>query len=370
MREQAEHHVRGGRHAGVAEHGQRHRLRRGHQRDRRAGDDAERALSAGQEPGQIRAVLRQQVLQGVAGYLPGEPAELGADQGQVRRDQGVEPGADRAGRGQAAAPGAPRRQLLPRAGQHVQAHHVVGRTAVPQGPRAAGVVADRAADGGPRVGGRIGAEPQPVGGRGGGDVIQGRARFGDRGAGLRVHRQHAVQVPGKVQHDTGADRVARGGRAAAPAGERHAELRRDLQSGGRLVGVPGKGDHARQHAVVGRVGGILRPAAGRVVHRGQARGPQRGGQLTRRCRSGLACGHGHGHVTVTDVISPPAAGCGGKARGLLPGHQRRGPWRGSLRFDQLPATWAGSCRPSNGRRNRPTTSERRCRATARPCRSG
>ena len=42
------------------------------------------ALGADQRLGQVGAVLGQQVLQGVAGDLPGETAELGADHAEVR----------------------------------------------------------------------------------------------------------------------------------------------------------------------------------------------------------------------------------------------------------------------------------------------
>ena len=49
----------------------------------RADDHRQRALGAGQEPGHVEAVLRQQVLQAVARDLPAEAAELGADGGQI-----------------------------------------------------------------------------------------------------------------------------------------------------------------------------------------------------------------------------------------------------------------------------------------------
>ena len=267
---------------GVAEHGQGHRLRRRDQPDGRAEDHAERAFGAGQELREIRAVLRQQVLQGVAGHLPGEPAELGADHAEVRRDQGVERGPDRPGGGQAVTVQAPRCEPIPGGGQQVQAHDVVGGAAVPQGARAAGVVADRAADARPRMRGRVRTEPQPVPGRGRGDVVQDRAGLDDRGARLGVDREHPVQVPGEVEHDAGADRVARGGGAAAPAGDRHADLGGDVQRGGRLLDVPGEDDHARHDAVVRRVGGVLGPPPGRVVNLAQPGVAQRRGQVMRR----------------------------------------------------------------------------------------
>ena len=75
-----------------------------------------------------------EVFQGVAGHLPGEPAELGADQAEVRPGQRVQRGAYRPGGGQAVPAHAPRRQPLPRGGQHVHADHVVRGAAVPQRP--------------------------------------------------------------------------------------------------------------------------------------------------------------------------------------------------------------------------------------------
>ena len=48
------------------------------------GDHGERAFAADQESRHVEAVLRQQVFQAVAGDLPREPAELGADHAEVR----------------------------------------------------------------------------------------------------------------------------------------------------------------------------------------------------------------------------------------------------------------------------------------------
>ncbi len=291
VRQQAGHGVRGLRHAGVAEDGEGHGVRRPDQAHGGGGDDAQGAFAAGQEPGQVGAVLRQQVLQAVAGHLPGEPAELGADQGQPVVDQAGQGGADRP----CCVFGcvfdcvfgcvfAARWQLLTGGGQQVQADYVVGGAAVAQRPRAAGVVADRAADAGPGVRGGVGAEPQPVLRGGRGDVIQDRARFGGRGASLGVDGQHPVEVAGEVQHDAGADRVARDGGAAAPAGDRHLVLSRHGQRGGGLLGMPGEGHHGGHDPVVGGVGGVLRPPPRRVVGTGQTGGAQRGGQLPRRHR--------------------------------------------------------------------------------------
>ena len=282
MRQQGGHRVGRFRHARIAEHRQRHRLRRLDQTHGRPGYHGERAFGADQEFRQIRAILRQQVLQGVARDLPGEPAELGADHAEPGRDQGVELGTDPPGGSQAVAAEAARGQPVSGGRQQVQAHHVVGGAAVPQGPGPAGVVTDRAADAGPRMRGRIGAEPQPVAGRGRGDVVEDGAWLHDGGPGVRIHGQHPVQVPGKVEHESGTDRVPRDGSPTAPAGDRHADPGRHPERGGRLVDVLGEGHDGRHHAVVGRVGGVLRPPASRVVHPAQPGRSQRGGQVTGR----------------------------------------------------------------------------------------
>ena len=287
VRQQAGHRVRGLGHARVAEHRQRHRLRRPHQADGRAEDHAERALGADQELRQIRAVLRQQVLQGVAGHLPGEPAELGADHAQVRRDQRC-PARRRSSRrrpgrhGPGAAPRAapPRRSARPGSPRC----RPCGRTAGPATPQALlpiepPMLARACVDGsGPK------RRPCPAAAA----VMSSRIAPGSTTA-VRASgstERHPVQVPGKVQHDAGADRVARDRGTAAAAGDRHAEPGGDVQRGGRLLGVPREDHHARHDAVVRRVGGVLGPAPGRVVDLAQPGAAQRGGQVTWRhgCR--------------------------------------------------------------------------------------
>ncbi len=124
---------------------------------------AEGALGAGQEAGDVEAVLRQQVLQAVAGDLATEAAELGPDRAQAGGDQRPQPLADRRARALAVGTEA---DPLAGSGHHLQRDHVVGGLAVAQGARAAGVVADHAADRAAVVGRRVGPEPQPV--RGGG----------------------------------------------------------------------------------------------------------------------------------------------------------------------------------------------------------
>ena len=87
VRQQGGHRLGGGGHVGVAEHRQRGRAGRGDQADGGLQGQREGALGAGQELGDVDAVLRQQVLERVAGHLAGEPAELGPDRGQIAVDQ-------------------------------------------------------------------------------------------------------------------------------------------------------------------------------------------------------------------------------------------------------------------------------------------
>ena len=58
--------------------------------DRRVEDQPEGALGADQEPVEPAAPLGQQVLEGVAGDLAPEPAELGAHRAEVLVDQRIE----------------------------------------------------------------------------------------------------------------------------------------------------------------------------------------------------------------------------------------------------------------------------------------
>ena len=81
------HGIRGLGHAGVAEDHEDAVPGLAHQPHGRLGDHGEGALAADEEAVERPAVLGEQVLEGVAGPLPGEPAELGADQGELGADQ-------------------------------------------------------------------------------------------------------------------------------------------------------------------------------------------------------------------------------------------------------------------------------------------
>ena len=88
--EDPRHGVGGVGHRGIAEHGEGAPGRVAHEPDGRAKDDGERALAAHQEPIEPATVLGEQLLEGVAGDLAGEPAEAGPDQAQVVGDQPVQ----------------------------------------------------------------------------------------------------------------------------------------------------------------------------------------------------------------------------------------------------------------------------------------
>ena len=286
MRQQPGHGLGGGGHVGVAEHRQRGRAGRGDQADGGLQGQREGALGAGQELSDVGAVLRQQVLERVARHLAGEPPELGSDRGQVPVDQGVQarqelggrarPGPRRRARPPAAAPGG---EAVPVPVSTSSAMHVVGGPAVPQRPRAAGVVADRAADGGPGVRGGVGPEAEPVRRGGGGDVVEHGPRLDQRRLLLRVDRDHPVEVLRQVEHEAGGERVA-GDRGAAAAGDdRRVQLAADGQGGDDLVGAARERDDLGDDPVVGGVGRVLRPPPGRGLDLGQPGRAQPGGQL-------------------------------------------------------------------------------------------
>ena len=186
---QTGHRVGGLEHVRVAEHREGAGRRVLDEPHGRRGDDGERALAADQEAGDVAAVLRQQLLEGVAGHLTREAAELGAHGRQPRVHEGVET-VEQRGRG----PLVSEPQPLPRRGHHVEAHDVVAGAAVAEGSRPARVVADHASDGAAGVRRRVGTEPQPVPAR---RSLQRRvhgARLHDGEMCLRVDVHDAVQV--------------------------------------------------------------------------------------------------------------------------------------------------------------------------------
>ncbi len=254
--QQGRHGVGGLEHVGVAEHREGAGGRVLDEPHGRAGDHPEGALAADQEPVEVAAPLRQQVLEGVAGDLTGEAAEPGADGAEVVGHECVEPVVQR-GAG-AVEPGAV-------GGEHVERDDVVGGPSVAEGAGAARVVADHPADRAAGVGRRVRAEAQPVPG---GGLLQGGVHGAglDRGgARLGVDRQHPVEVPRDVDDDAGAHGVAGDRRTGAAHGQRGAGLAGDGQGRGQLVGVAGTGHDLWDDAVERRVRGVERPGQGGVV---------------------------------------------------------------------------------------------------------
>jgi hypothetical protein len=218
--------VSGDGHVRVAERDQHGSGRRLDQPDGCPEHDPAGALGTDQHLRHVEPALGQQMLQGVAGHLAGEPAELGPDGAEVGPGQLVQPRHHRGRRGVGASS---QREPLPVAAQQVQRDHVVRGPAVGEGPRPAGVVADHPAEGGPVLGGRVGAEPQPVRRRG---PLQGgehHSRLHHGGARLRVETEDGAQVPAQVHHHPRADRVAGHGGARTADGQRGAELPADPQ---------------------------------------------------------------------------------------------------------------------------------------------
>ncbi len=255
--QQRRHGIRGLEHVRVAEHRQRPGGCVLDEPDGGAGDDAEGALAADQEPVEAAAALRQQVLQGVAGDLAGEPAEAGADGGQVVGDQGVEPVVQR-------GPGAVEPAAV--GGEHVErdrrcrrsgrsrAHASRRRCCRPSrrwcsgcGSRGRGRSAGRAAL---AAFWRVACTVPGCDGRG--------ARLG-------VDRQHPVQVPRGVDHDAGAHGVAGDRRTGSAHGQRGPGVPGHRDGGGELVGVPRPGHDLWDDPVERGVGGVQRPGQRRVV---------------------------------------------------------------------------------------------------------
>ena len=265
-------------HGRVAECHEEALRRFGDQAQRGAENDRESALAADESPHLGPRVLRQQVLQGVAGNLPGEGAELRAHAGEVGGDGpagGGERGWLRRGRG--GVGGEP--QPLPGAGHGVEGEHIVAGAPVAEGTRAAGVVADHAADGAPVGAGRVGSEPQPVPGGGPLQVGVHDPGLHGGGAGLRVEVDDPVEVTGQVEHHARSDGVPGDGGAPAADGQRHAEVAAHLQGGDHLLGVPGEGHRGGHDPVQGGVGGVQRPVQGPGVGTGHTGTVQVGGDL-------------------------------------------------------------------------------------------
>ena len=277
--------------------------------DRHAGP-----LRADQRAGDVKAVLRQELIEVVARHAPLDGREALADRRRVLvpdRDQltvdrrpRIVPGED---------PG--QRRLVRRADpearpvrrQHLELDDVLDRLAGQHRVRPAGVVADHPAERAAAVRRRVRPEGQP-------DLLgHGLQRVADHpgldqsGARLGVDLEHPVQVARTVEHQrlVHALPVLRG--AAAAHQERQPVLAAERGGGDDVVDAR-RADHAERHLAV--VGGVARvEGAGGVgevagvaegAGQGGAQGGEGGGVAGRgRCaggvgRRGTVPGHGEG----------------------------------------------------------------------------
>ena len=219
-----------------------------------AQDEGERPLAADQRPGHVEAALGQQVLQGVAGHLAPEPAELGADRAEVGVDEAAQPGEqDVRVRGVGPARGGPQAQPGAGAGHDVQRRRRCRRCARSRarGTRRRCCRSSRRWCTGWRA--RVGAEPQAVRPR---PRLQRRlddAGVDHRQARLGVDVVHAVQVAAGVHDDARARRRCRRWRCRLPG----------RSAGPRGSGTPRASPRSRPRAGVGRRRGAGRGRASR-----------------------------------------------------------------------------------------------------------
>ena len=237
----------------------------------------ESALTPDHQPGDLEPVLRKESLERISRHLPREPAEFGAEDGEVVLHDAAQCGDGLELADRLKLADAPCREHGTCAGHALQRLHVVGGASVGEGARSAGVVADHPADRAARARRRVGAEAQAEGlSRG----LQRRlhdSRLDHRRTRLRIDRDDPVEVPAQVQHDPLTDRVAGHRRAATASDHRHAGRAGRGHRCRDLRGVAREGHHERVDAVergVGGVGGARRRVVGDVQHPGR---PQRGG---------------------------------------------------------------------------------------------
>ena len=165
-------------HGSVAEGGEHGGVGEGHEPHRDGQDEDEGALASGEHGGQVASPLGGEVFEGVAGDLALEAAQLGANGGEVRVDEGRQAGHAAQARVVRGRGG----ETPPAPVDALQGDDVVGGASPGRGVGAASVVGDHPADGGPVLRGGVGSEAQAVGG---GSRLEGRAnapRFDGGGA--------------------------------------------------------------------------------------------------------------------------------------------------------------------------------------------
>ena len=248
-------------HGVVAEGGEHGRVGQWHEAHGDGQDEDEGAFRACEHRGEVAPALGGQVLEGIAGDLALEAAELRADRGQVGVDEGGEP-RHVAQRRVVAGCG---REVAPAPVHAVEGDDVVGGAPPGGRMRPARVVGDHAGDRRAILGGGVGAEAQAVLRRrrleGGADA----AGFDRGGAGLGVDGDDAVHVPREIEDEAGADRVGRARGAAASGGEGDAVGAGEVEGRDRLLGRAREGDGQGRDAREAGVGGVPRTRTGRGI---------------------------------------------------------------------------------------------------------
>jgi hypothetical protein len=278
--------VAGGVDVGVAEHHQPPVLRAGDQPHGRLQGDRAGGLGADERPGDVEAVLGQQLGEVVARHPAGDVRVPGADQVGVAVADGAHAGVELAAatagphdRLQLAVAGRPDLQAHPVVGDHVERLDVVLGLAGHQGAHAAGVVADHPAEGAPGVGGRVWPVGQVVDLGRLAEPVEHDAWLHPGDAALRVQLDDLVHVLGEVQHDRGVAALAGQAGAAAAAQHRDAGLAAGGERGEDVVGVAWHHHPDGDLPVVGGVGGVQRPAAAVEPHLPAHVTSERGGQF-------------------------------------------------------------------------------------------
>ena len=301
VREQRGDGVGGRRHVRVAEDDE-HGCRR--DRDQPHGGAEQRRdgpLRADQRLGQVGALLGQQVLQGVAGDLPAEAAQLGPQDVEVPRTRASRPGTTSS----APAPErASNRRPVPSTTSSASTLSAVRPYATARGPHALlpiipPSVARACVDG-------SGPNRRPCGAaafcrlaittpgsmravRASGSMS--RMRFTCR------EKSSTTPVPTALPATEVPPPRAVSGTPERPG---------DLERGEHVVGVLRERHDLRDHAVVRRVRGVLGPAAGAVVDRPAQRGPQRLHDVGAAHALCHGLGHGHHGGSLPSATGSPA----------------------------------------------------------------
>jgi hypothetical protein len=250
------------------------------------------AFGADERAGEVEALLRQQLVEIVAGDAARYLREALADELGIAPAQRIEPSVDLAA---AAAFGDDPAQFLvtrradaepqPVIGEDVQLEDVVGGAARHHGMDAAGIVADHAAERVVVVRRRIGAEGEMVRLGGVSQIVEYDARL-DPGEPLRgVDGQDMVEVFGVVDDHRSVAALARQARAAAARQEGRAMLAAERHGGEDIPDAARDDDTDRHLSVVRAVGRIERSVAPAEPHFAGDATLQRSGER-RRLRLG------------------------------------------------------------------------------------